>query len=85
MFERHFGGYYHLAVTAALGGTVTEIGPAILEGTEGAVAEFSPDGSKVSAFHHADGSAWILDIAGGLGTRVSASSADPPSWQRSAL
>ena len=84
VFLRYFGGYYHAAVAPATGGPVVLIGPAMLEGTDGAVAEFSPDGSKVIAFYHADNSTWMLDATGGLGERLPAGIDNGASWQRTA-
>jgi Periplasmic component of the Tol biopolymer transport system len=82
VFQRYFGGYYHLVVAASTGGPVVEIGPAMLQETSGADAQFSPDGSKVVAFYHADDSTWMLDVDGGLGTQVSGKIAQHGTWQR---
>ena len=82
VFQRYFGGYFHLVVAPATGGPVVLIGPAMLEGTGGANAEFSPDGTKLIARYEADGSTWILDATGGLGERVQADISALATWQR---
>jgi TolB protein len=82
VFERYFGGYYHLAVAPAVGGHVVEIGPAMLDGTNGAAFEFSPDGTQVVTRYAVDGSTMILDATGGAGQPVPAGLADAASWQR---
>jgi hypothetical protein len=82
VFERYFGGYYHLAVAPAAGGHVVEIGPAMLDGTNGAAFEFSPDGTQVVTHYLVDHSTMILDVTGGPGQPVTAGLADAVSWQR---
>ena len=82
VFERYWGGYYHVAVAPSTGGHVIEIGPAHLVNTDGADKQFSPDGTDVIATYRDDGSTWILDAAGGPQKQLSASLKNGASWQR---
>jgi Tol biopolymer transport system component len=73
---------YNLAVMAATGGTVTEIGPA--RTTSGLdYAQFSPDGTSILAYYGIDSSTWLLDPAGSAADRqFSSAIAERSSWQR---
>lgn len=74
----------HLAVGPAAGGVVVEMGPGLQSFTDGAQAEFAPDGSKVIARYGFDASTWILDVSGGPGTKLADDISALASWQRRA-
>ncbi len=82
VFHRWSGDDYRLAVAPAGGGHAVEIGPAMLQQSGAASAEFSPDGSHVIA-RYPDGSSWILGVADGSQDRIPTSSF-LASWQRKA-
>jgi Tol biopolymer transport system component len=84
LFVRYHGSTtYHLAVAPVTGGHAVEIGPAMPSNTGRTDAQFSPDGTKVIARYHADGSTWILDPTGATaGSKLPSTIADPATWQR---
>jgi Tol biopolymer transport system component len=84
VFERSTGDSYHLAVAAAEGGPVVELGPARPINTGGAQAQFSSDGTKVLARYQADRSSWILDPTDGSATQLSETIASPFTANRTA-
>jgi TolB protein len=72
---------YFLAVASPAGGPAVRIGP-VKSWNAAAHAAFSPDGTNVIA-RYSDGEIWLLDVAGGEGTRLDdALFADLASWQR---
>jgi len=71
---------YHVAVAAAGGGEVVDIGPE-LDWDSAAMTAFSPDGTKAIA-RYADGRTWIFDVDGGPGQRLDATTTDLMGWQR---
>ena len=81
VFERTLGEGFQLMVGAVGGGPVTAIGPTRPDKTNGAVVRFSPDGTKILAFYNADKTTWVLDPAGGLGTKLDYAAITPPTWQ----
>ena len=72
LFERHSGGTYRLAIGPVEGGPVRSIGPTHPETNGGAVARFSPDGTRVLAFYASDRSSWSLAAADGSGGQLPA-------------
>jgi Tol biopolymer transport system component len=81
VFERSAVGGYQLMVGSVSGGPVTAIGPTRPENTGGADVRFSPDGSRILAFYNADKTTWVLDPAGGPGTKLDYAAITPPTWQ----
>ena len=73
---------YYLAVGPAGGGTAVQIGPEV-PWDSAAVADFSPDGSKVIA-RYSNGESWIFDVASGASQRLPATNEYIGSWQRRA-
>lgn len=71
---------YHLAVGAAGGGAVIDIGPE-LPWDVAAIADFSPDGKKVIA-RYGNGQTWIFDVDGGPGQLLDFATPDLMVWQR---
>lgn len=71
---------YHLSIASADGGAVVDIGPE-MEWDAAAIAAFSPDGSKVTAYY-SNGETWLLDAAGGPGKRLDIAATDLMTWQR---
>ena len=55
---------YRMAIAPAAGGRVVEIGPVMPTNTQGAAAQFSPDGAKVIVNYNSDKSTWLLDPSG---------------------
>ncbi len=84
VFERSSGGTYQLMVGSVEGGKLTAIGPTQPDKTGGADVQFSPDGARILAFYNADRTSWILDPAGGPGTKLEYDAVTPPSWQHPA-
>jgi Tol biopolymer transport system component len=84
LFERYDGTTYRLAVAAADGGPVIEIGPKQPYQSGGSHARFSPDGTKVVAYYEADGSSWVLDPADGSAVLLDERIVSPMSWQPAA-
>jgi Tol biopolymer transport system component len=74
-------GYRLVVVPADGGGPAVPIGPAMPPGTDGATAEFSPDGTQVLATYRYDRSTWLLDVTGGMGEPTEWN-ADAQTWQR---
>ncbi len=81
VFERYSGSTYQLMVGSPDGGPVTAIGPMRPDKTGGAEVQFSPDGASIVAFYNADKTSWLLDPAGGPGTRLDYDAVSPSSWQ----
>jgi hypothetical protein len=74
---------YRLVVAPADGvGPAIPIGPAMPSGTEGATAEFSPDGTQVLAFYKHDQSTWLLEADGSGGEQVDWNPQGEFNWQR---
>jgi len=71
---------YHVSVASAGGGAVVNIGPE-LDWAAGAIAAFSPDGSKVIA-QYSNGQTWLFDVDGGPGQRLDIAATDLLTWQR---
>lgn len=71
---------YHLSIAAADGGAVVDIGPE-MEWNAAAIADFSPDGTKVMA-RYSNGETWLFDVDGGPGERLEIAATDLVSWQR---
>jgi len=71
---------YHLAVGSASGGRLVDLGPE-QSWEAGAIAAFSPDGTKVIA-RLERGSIWMFDAAGGSGRDLGINIREGPSWQR---
>jgi dipeptidyl aminopeptidase/acylaminoacyl peptidase len=92
LVERHGGdasfevngeqGYRLVLVPASGEGPVTPIGPAMPTSTDGASAEFSPDGTQVLAFYHFDRSTWLLEADGSGGEEVDWNPEGASTWQR---
>lgn len=75
-------GGYQLVVGALDGSAIARaIGPRHATGTEGAVVEFSPDGTQVLAVYNDDGAAWLLDVDGTAEKQLDWSEASA-TWQR---
>ena len=72
---------FQLMVGSVDGGPVTAIGPTRPAKTGGADVRFSPDGSRILAFYNADRTTWVLDPAGGPGTKLDYAAITPPTWQ----
>jgi Tol biopolymer transport system component len=81
VFERSAADGYQLMVGSVSGGPVTAIGPTRPQNTGGADVRFSPDGSRILAFYNSDRTTWVLDPAGGPGTRLDYAATTPPAWQ----
>jgi dipeptidyl aminopeptidase/acylaminoacyl peptidase len=81
VFERYSGGTFQLMIGAATGGPLTGIGPTRPDKTGGAEVQFSPDGASIVAFYNADKTSWLLDPAGGPGTKLEYDAVSPPAWQ----
>ena len=81
VFERSMADGFQLMVGSVSGGPVTAIGPTRPADTGGADVRFSPDGSRILAFYHADKTSWVLDPAGGLGTKLDYAAVSPSTWQ----
>lgn len=64
------------------GGPAIPIGPAIPSGTDGATAEFSPDGTQVIVTYRADNATWLLEADGSGGHEVDWAGSGEFSWQR---
>ena len=74
MVERYDADGYRLTIMPVDGrGPVIPMGTYRPEGTDGARAKFSPDGTKVLATYQNDRSTWLLDVATGVGV--------PTDWQ----
>ena len=71
-------------VGSVSGGRVAAIGPTQPDNTGGADVRFSPDGSRILAFYNADRTTWVLDPAGGPGTKLDYAAITPPTWQSGA-
>ena len=84
VFERSSGGTYQLMIGSATGGPVTGIGPTRPDKTGGAEVQFSPDGASIVAFYNADKTSWLLDPAGGPGTKLAYDAVSPSTWQPAA-
>ena len=82
VFERYSGGAYQLIIGSVNGGPVTGIGPIRPDKTGGAEAQFSPDGASIVAFYNADKTSWLLDPAGGPGTKLDYAAVSPSMRQR---
>jgi Tol biopolymer transport system component len=82
VFDRYWGGYYHVAVAPIAGGHVTEIGPAYIQSSHGDDKQFSPDGKDVIVTYQEDGATWLLDATGGAQKQLPASLMNGASWQR---
>ena len=84
VFVRYHGGNgFHLAVMAARGGSVLEIGPLVPTNSGRAFAQFSPDGTSILAYFAADRSTWLLDPSGvAADRRLPTSIVEPSTWQR---
>jgi Tol biopolymer transport system component len=84
VFVRYHGGNgYHLAVVAAAGGPVHEIGPLVPTNSGRAYTQFSPDGTSILAFFAADRSTWLLDPSGvAADRRLPTTIVEPSTWQR---
>ena len=84
VFLRYHGGDgFHVAVMAASGGSVLEIGPLVPSTSTRAFVQFSPDGKSILAYFAADRSTWLLDPAGVVADRqLPTSITEPSSWQR---
>jgi Tol biopolymer transport system component len=82
VFERSGADSYQLMIGSVDGGPVTAIGPTRPNKTGGADVRFSPDGSRILAFYNADRTTWVLDPAGGPGTKLEYAAVTPPTWQR---
>jgi len=84
VFVRYHGSNgYHLAVAAASGGPVREIGPLVPTNSGRAYAQFSPDGTSILAYFAADHSTWLLDPSGRIAARrLPTSIVEPSTWQR---
>ena len=63
------------------GGPITGIGPTRPDKTGGAEVQFSPDGASIVAFYNADKTSWLLDPAGGPGTKLTYDAVSPSTWQ----
>jgi Tol biopolymer transport system component len=81
VFERISGNTYQLMVASASGGPVTGIGPTRPDKTGGAEVQLSPDGASIVAFYNADKTSWLLDPAGGPGTKLDYEAVSPSIWQ----
>ncbi|HEU5205314.1 MAG TPA: hypothetical protein VFU17_13570 [Candidatus Limnocylindrales bacterium] len=84
IFERYVPGDagYQLVVGSLDGsGGAQAIGPRHATGTNGAAAQFSPDGTQILSVYNDDGAAWLLDVDGGGEERLDWSSASA-TWQR---
>jgi len=81
VFERSAVDGFQLMVGSVSGGPVTAIGPTRPKNTGGADVRFSPDGSRILAFYNADRTTWVLDPAGGPGTKLDFAAVTPPTWQ----
>jgi WD40 repeat protein len=81
VFERYSGGTFQLMIGSATGGPLTGIGPTRPDKTGGAEVQFSPDGASIVAFYNADKTSWLLDPAGGPGTKLEYDAVSPPAWQ----
>jgi Tol biopolymer transport system component len=81
VFERTLGEVFQLMVGAVDGGPVTAIGPTRPDKTDGADVQFSPDGGRILAFYNADRTTWVLDPAGGPGTKLDYAAITPQTWQ----
>ncbi len=75
-------GYRLVVVPADGAGPVVSIGPPLPSGTDGAHAEFSPDGTQVLVNYNADHSTWLLEADGSGGEQVDWASAGDFTWQR---
>lgn len=92
LLERHGGdasfevngeqGYRLVVVPASGEGPVIPIGPAMPSQTNGASAEFSPDGTQVLAFYNYDRSTWLLEADGSGGEEVDWDPQGAFTWQR---
>ena len=92
LLERHGGdasfevngeqGYRLVVVPASGEGPVIPIGPAMPSSTNGASAEFSPDGTQVLAFYNYDRSTWLLEADGSGGEEVDWDPQGAFTWQR---
>jgi Tol biopolymer transport system component len=81
LFQRVHGAEASLVVGSIADGRVTRTGPTYEPG-RGVSAAFSPDATKVVAWFADDGSTWLLDAAGGPGTRLPPNSGGLAGWQR---
>ncbi len=81
VFERSSGGSFQLMIGSANGGPLTGIGPTRPDKTGGAEVQYSPDGSSIVAFYNADKTSWLLDPAGGPGTKLDYAAVSPSTWQ----
>jgi len=83
LFVRYTGGGFHLAVAAAAGGPVVEIGPVVPSTATRVYAQFSPDGMSVLAYYAIDSSTWLLDPTGSTpARRLPKTMVEPAAWQR---
>ena len=82
VFERSGVDGFQLMIGSVAGGPVTALGPTRPKNTGGADVRFSPDGSRILAFYNADRTTWVLDPAGGPGTKLDYAAITPPTWQR---
>ena len=81
VFERSGVDGFQLMIGVVSGGSVTPIGPTRPDNTGGADVRFSPDGGRILAFYNADRTTWVLDPAGGPGTKLDYAAITPPTWQ----
>ena len=82
-YDRYgYDGGYRVAVVPTAGGKPLVLGDRRLDGTEGALKVFSPDGTKLMVRYNDDGSVVIFDLATGAGTPVPGSGLEELAWQR---
>jgi Tol biopolymer transport system component len=85
-FARFLNGEYQLAVVpVGGGGQAVPIGPRFSEATAEPFLSFSPDGALILGNYPADGSTWLLNVAGGNDRQMSWPPGEFQSWQRLAL
>ncbi len=85
LVERYEDTTYQLTILAADGrGPIVPLGTMHPQGTDGAWATFSPDGTKVLATYQDDGTTWQFDVLTGQAERLdwSIPKGYAASWQR---